>query len=97
MSPSRKPYTFDTPATYRIRLEGSMDNQWSGHLGGMAVSVAKRSGQVPVTTLSGELVDQAALLGVLNAVYDLGFALLHVERLGAPKSAGEPRPEAEAT
>jgi hypothetical protein len=96
MNPNRKPYTFDTPATYRIRLEGSMDERWSGYLGGMAVSVARRSGQAPVTTLRGELIDQAALMGVLNAVYDRGFALLKVERLHAPASATAPPHPAEA-
>ena len=97
MNPSRKPYTFDTPAMYRIRLEGFMDKQWSGYLGGMSVSAARRSGQAAVTTLTGELIDQAALMGVLNAVYDLGFALLKVERLHAPASAAEPQHPAEAT
>ncbi len=74
-----------------------MDKQSSSYLGGMTVTVAKRSGQVSITTLRGELVDQAALMGVLNAVYDLGFALLKVERLGAPKSTGEPQYPVEAT
>jgi hypothetical protein len=74
-----------------------MNKQWSVYLGGMNVSVAKRSGQPAVTTLSGELIDQAALMGVLNTVYDLGFALLKVERLGTPKSTGEPRLEPEET
>jgi hypothetical protein len=97
MNPNRKPYTFDTPATYRIRLEGSVDKQWSGYLGGMTVSVARRSGQPPVTTLTGELIDQAALLGILNAVYDRGFALLTVERLHAPASAAEPQHPVAAT
>jgi hypothetical protein len=33
--------------------------------------------------LTGELRDQAALMGVLNALYDMGCPLLKVERLGA--------------
>jgi hypothetical protein len=46
--------------------------------------------QQPVTTLSGELSDQAALMGVLNALYDMGFPLLRVERFGPPPSAEGP-------
>jgi hypothetical protein len=34
-----------------------------------------------VTILKGRLVDQAALLGVLNNAYDLGFPLLSVKCL----------------
>ena len=38
-----------------------------------------------VTVLFGHLVDQAALLGVLNALYELGLPLLSVGYL-APRS-----------
>ena len=36
-----------------------------------------------------ELVDQAALVGVLNSLYDMGYPLLKVERLG-PSASAEP-------
>jgi hypothetical protein len=36
-----------------------------------------------VTTLFGDLPDQAALAGVLNTLYDLHLAVLSVERLSA--------------
>ena len=42
-----------------------------------------------VTTLTGELVDQAALMGVLNSLYDMGYPLLKVERLG-PSPPADP-------
>ncbi len=35
----------------------------------------------PVTTLSGELMDEAALAGVLSALYDLGCSLHSVKKL----------------
>ena len=35
----------------------------------------------PVTVLQGDVVDQAALLGILNLVYDLGLPLLSVQCL----------------
>jgi len=35
----------------------------------------------PVTTLSGELGDQAALAGVLNMLYELHLTVLSVKRL----------------
>jgi hypothetical protein len=44
----------------------------------MAVSPSDE-GQWTVTTLSGQAVDQAALMGLLNSLYDLGLPLLSVE------------------
>ena len=69
------------PATYRIRIQGYLNESWSGQLGGMTISTAQSGDEAPVTTLEGELVDQAALAGVLSAVYDLGFPLLFVEHV----------------
>ena len=71
----------DTPANYRIRLQGNLDQSWSVYLEEMTITVAKTAAGAPVTVLTGRLVDQAALVGVLNNVYDLGFSLLSVECL----------------
>jgi hypothetical protein len=54
----------------------------------MAISTASRRGKPPVTTLTGELIDMAALMGVLNTVYDLGFTLLKVQRLADREASG---------
>jgi hypothetical protein len=89
LKPSRRPLKFDTPAGYRIRVEGPLDERWSDYLGGMTISSANRSGEPTVTTLTGELVDQAALMGVLNTVYDLGFTLLKVERLAGTETVSD--------
>ncbi len=81
LNEDRKHYKLDTPARYRIRIEGCLDKRWSEYLGGMAISWLSRSGKPTVTTLTGELTDMAALMGVLNTLYDLGFTLLKAERL----------------
>jgi hypothetical protein len=74
--------TVTTPAHYRIALSGGLGENWSVTLG-MQVSVALDSEQHPVTTLTGEVIDQAMLLGVLNYVYDLGMPIILVECLDA--------------
>jgi hypothetical protein len=51
-------------------------------LANMQISTEGQGEQLRVTTLRGPLVDQAALMGVLNLVYDLGMVLLSVEREG---------------
>ena len=48
-------------------------------LSGMTIETAWTADSVAETTLDGELIDQAALLGVLNLVYELGLPLLAVE------------------
>jgi hypothetical protein len=47
-------------------------------LGGMNISQAKVEAGPPVTTLEGELRDQAALAGVLNSLYELHLSVLSV-------------------
>lgn len=64
---------------YHVRLQGRLDEDWSDTLAGMKVIVTPDHEGYPVTTLSGRIVDQAMLLGVLNCVYDLGLPLLFVQ------------------
>jgi hypothetical protein len=85
----REPLTFDTPAVYRIRIEGRLDKRWSPRLCDLAISSVNRRRKPSVTTLIGKLRDMAALMGVLNTVYDLGFVLLKVERLSGLEPAGD--------
>jgi hypothetical protein len=74
----------DGPATYQVRVRGVLDASWSDSLSGMSIVTDYDVDNDPITTLTGRLADQAALTGVLNALYDLGFALLSVELL-SPK------------
>ena len=70
---------FDLPATYRIRVKGHLDDRWSDRLGGMEISTIDPVEGAPDTILAGWLPDQAALCGVLNALYDLHLSLVSVE------------------
>ena len=60
---------------YQIRLEGHLGGQWSGWFEGMAITL-EESGS---TLLTGPIVDQAALHGLLKKVRDLGMPLLSVQ------------------
>ena len=68
-----------TPATYRIEVDGHIDESWSDRLAGMRITTRKRSDQTTVTTLVGRLRDQAELSGVLNSLYGLHLSILKVE------------------
>ena len=67
-----------TPATYRVEVDGHLDESWSDRLAGMRITTRKRSDQTTVTTLVGRLRDQAELSGVLNSLYGLHLSILKV-------------------
>ena len=71
---------FDQPGVYRITVTGHLDVAWSEILHDMAI-VNGGEPAAAYTTVTGRLPDQAALLGVLNTLYDRHIAVLAVERL----------------
>ena len=64
---------------YRIRLKERLDERWSAWLGGLTV-LHEANGE---TVLTGEVVDQAALYGLLSKVRDLQVTLISVSPLEA--------------
>jgi hypothetical protein len=65
------------PAVYQIRVQGRLGNEWTERFHGMSIT-PEESGH---TLLTGPVVDQAALYGLLRTVRDLGLPLLSVRRL----------------
>jgi hypothetical protein len=63
---------------YSIRLEGHLDQSWSEWLGGMTIT-SKENGE---TLLTGVVVDQAALHGLLAKIRDLNLRLVSIIREG---------------
>ena len=74
-------FNLGSPAIYLIKIRGYLDDNWSNQLGGMAIRHVTATKDVPLTILEGKMVDQAALFGVLNGLYGLGFPILFVECL----------------
>jgi hypothetical protein len=72
---------YDSPATYWISVQGRIPAGWSDCLEGMTITQCPPETVPPLTTLVGELSDQAALAGVLNTLYELHLPLLTVKRL----------------
>jgi hypothetical protein len=73
------------PATYEIRVEGTLDPEWAGWLGDFAIR--HENEEMAVAVLSGTAVDQAALHGILNRIRDLNLVLISVTRLNDPNNA----------
>lgn len=67
---------------YHIRVKGSLDEKWADWFEGF-VMASRGNGR---TLLSGPVVDQAALHGVLGKIHRLGLPLLLVAQTGCPCS-----------
>jgi hypothetical protein len=69
---------FDRPATYQINVQGRIDSTWSDRMAGMKIRNSLEQTNPPITSLKGEVSDQAALLGVLNSLYELHLPIISV-------------------
>jgi hypothetical protein len=72
---------FFSPATYQIGVQGRIPAQWFDRLKDMTVTEGASGAEPPVTTLLGELADQATLIGVLKTLHELRLVVLLVERV----------------
>jgi hypothetical protein len=70
--------------TYRVHVRGHIDDRWADWLDGLAIE-RRADG---TTVLTGPVVDQAALHGVIARIRDLGLPLLAVDRLDGADGAG---------
>jgi len=61
---------------YQIRIKGHLSHQWADWFEGLTITLEDNG----VTLLSGPVVDQAALYGLLRKVRHLGMPLLAVNR-----------------
>ena len=73
------------PTVYQIRIRGHLGRQWSDWFAGLTITLEDNGD----TLLTGPVVDQAALHGLLRKVRDLGMPLLAVTRL-SPDQVGAP-------
>jgi hypothetical protein len=62
------------PLVYQIRLKGHLSPRWADWFEGLTLTL-EANGE---TLLTGPVVDQAALYGVLRKVRDVGLPLLSV-------------------
>ncbi len=67
----------DESNLYEIRLQGHLDERWADWFDGLTITLADNGD----TVLTGSVVDQAALHGLLKKVRDLGLPLRSVNCL----------------
>lgn len=64
------------PGTYTIRIKGHLSEHWAARFEGMTIALTD-DGE---THLTGPIIDQAALHGILRTLRDAGLELLSVNR-----------------
>ena len=75
MSSKRSPDRDESqPMVYQIRIKGHLSSQWTEWFEGLTITLEENGH----TLLTGPVIDQAALHGLLKKVRDLGMPLLLV-------------------
>jgi len=64
----------DESRLYEIRLKGHLDDRWAEWFGGLTITLEENGD----TLITGPVIDQAALHGLLKKVRDLGMPLVSV-------------------
>ena len=73
----------DQPMVYQIKIKGHVNYQWTDWFEGLTITLEENGD----TLLTGIVIDQAALYGLLKRVRDLGLPLLSVNSAGTPPEA----------
>lgn len=68
----------DEPGVYQIRMKGHLGHEWAAWFEGLTITLEKNGD----TFLTGLVMDQAALHGLLKKIRDLGMPLISVNRAG---------------
>jgi hypothetical protein len=66
-------------ATYKIKMKGSISQRWAGWFGNLTILDQEDTDQPDLTTITVDVADQAAFLGALQKLHNLGCSLLEVK------------------
>jgi hypothetical protein len=77
------PEYYDGSGQYEIRLKGHLDDRWVGRFDGLTIALEENGD----TLVTGRVIDQAALHGLLKKVRDLGMPLVSVLPVGPGPSS----------
>jgi hypothetical protein len=73
------------PMVYQIRIKGHLSHQWKEWFEGLFITLEEDGN----TLLTGPVIDQSALHGILKKIRDLGMPLLSVNSIGSSPQDAE--------
>lgn len=76
--------TYDRPCIYHVRVKGVLNRRWSSYFDNLTITPLENE----ETLMSGMMVDQAALHGLLAKIRDLGLPLLALKRIETEGNQG---------
>ena len=76
----------DMSANYRICVIGVLESSMAERFWGMMSAPVEQTDELQQTALVGEVADQTALVGIINALYNGGHTIVSVERIFQIKS-----------
>lgn len=79
------PVDWNEPKLYEIRIHGHLEQRWAGWFEGLSITLVDNG----ETLLTGSVIDQAALHGLLKKVRDLGLPLLSVIQIDLKEQNGQ--------
>jgi len=74
---SAPPSSKQLPMVYQIRIKGHLSSQWADWFEGLTITLEDEG----YTLLTGPIIDDAALYGILKRVRDLGMQLVSVNQI----------------
>jgi hypothetical protein len=83
----------DMPGTYQIRVHGHLSRHWLDAASGEIFDIHHPTAEANETVFSCHVLDQSALLGIVNGLVDTGHPVIAVVRV-EPETASDPGEEA---
>jgi hypothetical protein len=80
----------ESTEVYQIKVCGRLDARWSDWFGEMAITYQVARNGLPATAITGAVVDQAALYGILWKLRDLNLKLISVTLVEADSTCKGP-------
>ena len=72
---------------YQIKVQGILDEKWCAWFDGMAIAHETDSDGASLTTLTGVVIDQARLRGILDGMWNLNLTVVSVKRIKSEKDS----------
>ena len=66
-------------AQYQIHIQGHLDQHWETVFSGFQIHHAYNADGDPITIMYGDVIDQAALYGIINRLRNLGMQLVSIQ------------------